>query len=220
MMDDISEIHMFDQTSLQNLLVVYSLYVFATASPGPSTMAIMATAMHRGRAAALAFAGGVITGSIFWATLAATGISVLLTAYAHAILAIKIAGGLYLLWLAWKSARSALRSDSPGNDKAPEELRARTLYTRGLMLHLTNPKSILAWIAIMALGLGKEGHTSTALAIIGGCAVLGIIIFGGYALVFSTAPMVRLYRRARRWIEGALAAAFAYAGLRLLLSRT
>jgi threonine/homoserine/homoserine lactone efflux protein len=31
--------------------------------------------------------------------------------------------------------------------------------------------------------------------------------------------MVRMYRRARRWIEGVLAAVFAVAGIRLLLSR-
>lgn len=31
--------------------------------------------------------------------------------------------------------------------------------------------------------------------------------------------MVRAYRRARRWIEGALAALFGLAGLRLLLER-
>jgi threonine/homoserine/homoserine lactone efflux protein len=31
--------------------------------------------------------------------------------------------------------------------------------------------------------------------------------------------MVRLYRRARRWIEGVLALSFGLAGLKLLLSR-
>jgi threonine efflux protein len=37
--------------------------------------------------------------------------------------------------------------------------------------------------------------------------------------VFSAAPMVRAYAWARRWIEAGLAAVFAAAGLRLLLSR-
>jgi threonine/homoserine/homoserine lactone efflux protein len=55
--------------------------------------------------------------------------------------------------------------------------------------------------------------------ILGGCLVLSVTIFCGYALVFSTASMVRLYRRARRGIEGVLALVFGFAGLRLLLSR-
>ena len=56
--------------------------------------------------------------------------------------------------------------------------------------------------------------------ILAGCAALSCTVFFGYAVLFSTAPMVRLYHRARRWIEGTLAAFFAFAGLRLLLSRS
>jgi len=51
--------------------------------------------------------------------------------------------------------------------------------------------------------------------ILGGCIVLSVTIFGGYALLFSAAPMVRLYREARKWIEGTIF--FRLAGLRLLL---
>ncbi|XKM38194.1 dihydrodipicolinate synthase family protein (plasmid) [Rhizobium ruizarguesonis] len=40
------------------------------------------------------------------------------------------------------------------------------------------------------------------------------------AVSFSTAPLVRFYRRARRWIEGTLAIFFGAAGIRLLLTRT
>ena len=41
----------------------------------------------------------------------------------------------------------------------------------------------------------------------------------GYAIVFSTSPMVALYRRCRRWIESLLTMFFAFAGIRMLLSR-
>ena len=55
--------------------------------------------------------------------------------------------------------------------------------------------------------------------IVSGCVLLGILVFGGYAIVFSTASMVALYARLRRWIEGALSAVFAVAGLTLLTLR-
>ena len=87
-------------------------------------------------------------------------------------------------------------------------------------MHLTNPKAVLAWIAIMSLGLRPDAPSHVLPAIVAGCAVLGVCVFVGYALVFSTAPMVRAYQKARRWIEGALALFFGYAGIRLLLSRT
>lgn len=45
------------------------------------------------------------------------------------------------------------------------------------------------------------------------------LVYWAYALLFSTAPMVRGYARARRWIEGMLGLMFAGAGLRLIFSR-
>lgn len=67
------------------IALVYGTYIVATASPGPSNMAIMGTAMRDGRLPALALTAGVITGSLFWAILAATGMSAVLAAYAQAL---------------------------------------------------------------------------------------------------------------------------------------
>lgn len=206
---------------LDQLLIVYATYLVATASPGPSNLAIMGVAMSRGRSAGLALAVGVVCGSMFWAVLAATGISAVLATFAEALFVLKIAGGLYLLYLAYKSARSAMRSDA-AQASEKQEVRAPThgaLYRRGLLLHLSNPKAILAWIAIMTLGLKPGAPTELLYMIVGGCALLGVVVFGGYALIFSTDVMVSAYRRARRWIEGALALLFGFAGLRLLAAR-
>lgn len=202
----------------RHLLVVYAAYLIAAASPGPSTMAIMGVAMEQGRARAAVLALGVVTGSMFWAALAATGLSTILAACAEAVFAIKAAGGLYLLYLACKSAKSALSTDA-GQAKSTPVVKKAALYRRGLLLHLSNPKAVLGWIAIMSLGARPDAPSYTFPAIIVGCAVLGLLINVGYALVFSTTPMGRAYRKTRRWIEGALAAIFGYAGIRLLLSR-
>ncbi|GKX35338.1 MAG: threonine efflux protein [Rhizobiaceae bacterium MnEN-MB40S] len=202
----------------QHLLLVYAAYLVAIASPGPSTMAIMGVAMNQGRAPAIALALGVVTGSLFWALLAATGISTILTAYAEALTAIKIAGGLYLLYLAWKSARSALTAD-PQPTKATAPGKTTAHYRRGLLLHLSNPKAVFGWMAIMALGLQPDSPAYTLSAVFAGCAVLGLTVNVGYAFMFSTALMGQVYRKSRRYVEGALAAIFGYAGLRLLFSR-
>ncbi|QCI68981.1 LysE family translocator [Phreatobacter stygius] len=206
---------------VQQIALVYAAYVIATASPGPSNMAIMGVAMSRGRVPALVLAAGVISGSIFWAGLAATGISAILASYANALTAIKIAGGLYLIYLGWKSARAAFSASKPAAVAEPAAGRPDfgRLYRRGLLMHLSNPKAVLAWIAIMSLGLKPDAPSSTLPMIVGGCALLGIVVFGGYALAFSTRPMVRLYQRARRGIEGTLALFFGLAGVRLLMSR-
>jgi threonine efflux protein len=204
-----------------HLLLVFTAYIVGAASPGPSNMRIMGVAMHQGRKPALMLAAGVISGSFFWGSMAATGVSAILLKFAEALFVLKIVGGAYLLFLALKAGRSALTSD----EKIEKTLAAAPaisgfgLYRRGLLMHLTNPKALLGWIATMTLGLGPQATTETVAIILAGCAVLSITIFCGYAIVFSTAPMIQGYRRARRWIEGTLALVFGAAGFKLLFSR-
>lgn len=205
--------------SLHDLLIVYTAYVIAVASPGPSNMAIMNAAMRHGRPAALAMAAGVVTMSAVWGTVAATGISTLLASYAHALTVLKVGGALYLLWLAWKAARSAATPDARVAVAAIAAPSLRASYRRGVLMHVGNPKAVLAWLAIMALGVRPDATPAAVAVAVAGCVALGVVVFAGYALLFSTAPMVRAYARARRWFEGALAIFFAGAGLRLLLSR-
>lgn len=207
--------------NLSQFLLVYAAYIIAAGSPGPSTMRIMGTAMHQGRQAALALSAGVVTGSVFWGVMAATGVSALLASYAQALVVLKILGGCYLLFLGFKAARGALSPEKPDSATAMANrpVSGLALYRRGLLMHLSNPKSILAWIALVTLGLGPDASTTDIMLILAGCAVLSVTIFCGYAVVFSTQPMVRIYRSARRGIEGVLAVSFGYAGLRLVLSR-
>lgn len=89
-----------------NLLLAYSTFANGTASPGPSNLAVMATAMNAGRKSALILALGIVSGSVAWGLLAAFGLSAVLATYSGALIAMKIIGGLYLLWLAARSARS------------------------------------------------------------------------------------------------------------------
>ena len=221
----IDRIHMWESVQMSfdfnHLLLVVTVYVIGAASPGPSNMRIMGVAMHQGRRPALMLAFGVISGSFFWGGMAATGISAILTTFAHAVIALKIVGGAYLLFLAIKAARSALTTDELMSKKAANAVSVSglKLYKQGLMMHLTNPKALLGWVATMTLGLGPQASTTTVAITLACCGVLSTTIFGGYALLFSTVPMVRAYRRARRGIEGTLALVFGVAGINLLLSR-
>jgi len=107
--------HEGSSVDLHHLLLVYTAYIIAAASPGPSNMRIMGTAMRQGRNAALLLAAGVVTGSVFWGVMAATGISAILARYAHALIVLKILGGVYLLFLAVKAARrAAVTNDDAG----------------------------------------------------------------------------------------------------------
>ncbi len=204
-----------------HLWLAWSAYLLMTISPGPSNMATMGIAMTTGRRDALTFAAGVMCGSCFWGVTAAMGLSTLLMGYAHGMSVLKFLGGLYLLWLGVKSARAAWRSGplalaaQPATASSP-----RQLYLRGLGLHLTNPKAILSWLSVVAVGLPPDATPAAVMVVVASCVILGVCVFTGYAIAFSSATARRVYTAARRPIESMFALMFGYAGLRLMLSRT
>ncbi len=189
-------------------------------SPGPNILAILGTSMSAGRSSGLALALGVASGSFCWAVLTATGLSALLASYAVALTIIKVFGGLYLLWLAYKAFRAAAsRHDIEVQKLGGKDMTVRNYYLRGLVIQMTNPKAALAWIAVISLGLQAEAPNWVAAVIVAGTTVLSIVIHAVYALAFSSAPMVRAYGKARRTIQGVLGAFFVFAGVKLLSSR-
>lgn len=203
-----------------HLLLAYTAYFIGAASPGPSNLAIMSIATKHGRKPALTFALGVMSGSLFWAMIAMLGIAATLLAYAQFLIAIKLFGGAYLLWLALKSGRSALRparitKSIPADAGGMPSL--KRLYLRGTLMHLTNPKAILGWVSVVALSSTPDG--AMPIAVVPGCVVLGLTVFCGYAMLFSTLTARRVYLRIRRWLDGCLAVVFGAASWQLLTSR-
>ncbi|MBL0374763.1 LysE family translocator [Rhizobium sp. KVB221] len=205
---------------LPHLSVAWMAYFIAVISPGPAVVALINASISRGRNAGMAFATGVMTGSLCWACLSAIGLAALLAAYAEFLIVLKIAGGLYLLYLAWKSFKSAASADAGAFGKANgAEESLHRLYFKGLALHLTNPKAALVWISLVSLGLPAGAPASLIAVYVAGCFVIGMLSLNAFALMFSAPPVVAAYRKARRYIEATMGAFFAFAGIKMLLAK-
>ena len=205
---------------LPGIALAYTAFLLSIISPGPNILAIMGTSISVGRSSGLALALGVASGSFCWAVLTATGLSALLASYAVALTIIKGVGGFYLLWLADSAFQAAAsRHDIDARTLGGKDMTVRGHYLRGLVIQMTNPKAALAWIAIISLGLQAEAPNWVVAVIVAGTTVLSIVIHAVYALAFSSTPMVRVYGKARRTIQGALGAFFVFAGVKLLSSR-
>lgn len=102
--------------------------------------------------------------------MAATGVSAILLQFTQALFVLKIVGGAYLLFLALKAGRSALTPDEQIEKAlaAAPTVSGFGLYRRGLLMHLTNPKALLGWIATMTLGLGPQATPETVVIILAG----------------------------------------------------
>jgi len=202
---------------ISQMLPTVVTYAVLTASPGPGNMAIGAVAARHGRRPGLTYAAGLLAGGFVWAVLAATGVSTLLVAATGLLTALKILCAAVLFWLAWKSMRTAFRgnhlTEAPDRDDAPNWL---VLARRGFLMQVSNPKAVITWTAVMAVGLHAGSRPAVLFVTIGICEILGMTIFAAYALMFSIGVVARGYRRAYRWVEGALGIVFTAAGIRLL----
>ena len=105
-------------------------------TPGPNMIYLISRSISQGRTAGLISLGGVATGFLFYVFSAAFGITALLVAVPFAYDALRFAGALYLLWLAWQAVRPGGRS--PFQVKELPKDSPKKLFMMGLM---TNPVS-------------------------------------------------------------------------------
>ncbi len=201
-----------------NLVLAWSIHAVALMTPGPNVLAVVGTAMGSGRRPALAMSLGMATGTALWSTMTVVGLGALIAAYAGAVIAIKIYGALYLASLAIRSFRSAATAKGDPSTRALAGSPG-TLYRRGLILQMSNPKAALSWIATVTIGLGGSAPVPVALCFIAVAVAISAVIHAAYSLTFSTRPAVALYLAARRWIEGLLGVLFAFAAFKLATSR-
>lgn len=190
-------------------------WMVAGGSPGPATLTISGTAMEHGRRAGLTVAAGIVCGSAIWGIAAGLGLSAVMVANAWVMEAVRIAGALYLLWLALKSARSAWRGTAVAQPRAAH----RHLFAKGLLLHLTNPKAILSWGSIYAITLAPDAGPGAVWSLFALLSAGSMTVFFGYGALFALPPVARAYARTRRLFDTVFALLFGAASLKLLTLR-
>ncbi|OUS04416.1 amino acid transporter [Rhodobacterales bacterium 52_120_T64] len=204
--------------TLIELAVILGFWVIALASPGPATLAIAGTAMASGRRTALSLAAGVATGSATWGLAAALGLGTVMIANAWVLEILRYVGAAYLFWLALKSLRSALQPRT--GTAQPLRIRsAKSAYTKGLMIHLTNPKAILFWGALFAVVISPTAPVRDIIVVGLSCVAVSTFVFISYALIFSTERAMSVYVKLGRWFDGVFATLFGAASLKILTTK-
>jgi len=129
------------------LLAFAAAGVLLAATPGPDMALFLSRTLAGGRPHGFAALAGAMTGLLVHTFAAALGLSALLAASARAYDAVKFAGALYLLYLAYGALRhgAALRLEGQGG--AGGGL-ARS-YLTGLLINLTNPKIVLFFVTFL-----------------------------------------------------------------------
>ncbi|MCB1370000.1 MAG: LysE family translocator, partial [Rhodobacteraceae bacterium] len=130
------------------ILLPFTLAVVVIAlTPGPDMTFFLGRALTQGRAAGLAAVAGAGTGLLVHTLLVSLGVSALIVAAPTLFTALKVAGALYLLWLAAQAIRrgsALLLPREPGS--------ARSLagtWASGVAVNILNPKVALFFLTFL-----------------------------------------------------------------------
>ena len=158
------------------------------AAVGPISLLVIRRTLAEGRAVGLASGMGVATADGTYGAIAAFGLTAVTDLLIDWRRVLGIVGGLFLLWLAWRTFRSVPREAAPEDAGRRRGLPGAYLSLLGLTL--TNPMTILSFAALF-VGLGVTGGD------LGGAMLLTLGVFAGSALwwVVLTAAVAALRTR-------------------------
>ncbi|PRC91818.1 LysE family translocator [Solimicrobium silvestre] len=119
----------------------------ATFSPGPGVLLAISTSVTLGARRTLYSSAGNALGVFIVATVAITGLGLLLQTSTMAFSVLKIIGAGYLIYLGVRQWRSKAAAAQPKTTTAIASTRSK-VFLHGLLVALTNPKAILFFTAI------------------------------------------------------------------------
>jgi threonine/homoserine/homoserine lactone efflux protein len=201
-----------------SLLVIALAFFVVAVTPGPANISNAIIAMSMGRATSLIYGAGLSAGLVIWGIVAASGLGAVLQSSVYLLTILKLLGGLYLLWLAYSTARTSFRLEEQHQRPISAEMEATKWFFRGFVLNISNPKTVIAWLAALSVGLDSGDGISALLVAVVVCVVVGFATNAMYSLVFSVRGMMQIYQRISHWINRLAAAFFAIAGLGLIRS--
>lgn len=198
---------------MTSLLTFAAIAFGMVLTPGPNMIYLISRSIAQGRGAGLISLGGVALGFVLYMLCAAFGITALVMAVPFAYDAIRIAGALYLLWLAWQAVR-------PGG-RSPFEVRSlpvdgpRKLFLMGFLTNLLNPKIAVMYLSLLPQFIDPAQGSILGQALVLGTAQIVISVFVNAIIAISAASIaVFLTRRptfavVQRWMMGTVLAGLA-----------
>lgn len=154
-------------------------------APGPDNIFVLTQSALNGRLSGVVVMLGLCTGILFHTAAVAFGVAIIFQASAFAFTALKTIGACYLLYLAWQVFRAKPEQiemkDSPKHNFG-------TLYRRGVIMNITNPKVSIFFLAFLPqFADPQRGSISLQMIALGGVFIVStILVFGAVALIGGT----------------------------------
>jgi threonine/homoserine/homoserine lactone efflux protein len=182
-------------------------------TPGPNMIYLISRSISQGPAAGMVSLGGVALGFVFYMLCAAFGITALLFAVPFAYDALRFAGAIYLLWLAWQVIKPNGRSPFQARELPVDG--PRKLFAMGFVTNLLNPKIAMLYLALLPQFIDPAAGSVLWQSVVFGTIQI-VISVSVNAMIALTAGSITGYLAdrpmwfvAQRWLMGTVLAGFA-----------
>ena len=204
------------------ILSVAAIWAVAAITPGPNTILVTRYCLTAPRHIAIAAAAGTITGTFCWGAAGWLGINVLFQAAPFAYLALKIIGGLYLIWLGlrifWNFRKKQLQNAADMAISTPS-ISMSAAYRMGLATNLANPKSALFVASLFAATMPAGTPWMYGLLAIVVMLAVSTVYYTILIGLITHRAVARAYLKAQRKIDLVVGTIFVGFGTRMLLSQ-
>lgn len=187
------------------------------ASPGPSFVFVTRTAIAQSRRDGVAAAIGMGAGGMFYGALGLLGVQAVLAQAEFLYMVMKIAGGLYLLWLAiclWRTAHRQIVISVQSNEHS---LSLGRSFLMAAATQMSNPKAAIVYGSIFAAFLPAQVPLWTFAVLL---PAIFLVEAGWYtlvAIIFSANRPRKAYLHWKDWFDRTAGVVMGALGLRLLI---
>ncbi|MFT4021975.1 MAG: LysE family translocator [Acinetobacter sp.] len=206
---------MFD--ALIPLFSITAALMLGAMSPGPSFVHVVQISVSKSRQHGLFTAMGTGTGAAILGLMAVMGLQALLLAIPSAYLILKIGGGLYLLWLAYKILKHAKEPVAVDSADKPMMTYAQA-YRLGLLTQLSNPKTAVVLASIFTALLPQDIPAYYYVVLPAICFVIDAGWYTLVTLLFSAAKPRAIYLKTKTLIDRLAGGVITILGLKLIFS--
>jgi threonine/homoserine/homoserine lactone efflux protein len=165
-------------------------------TPGPNMAYLALVSATHGRRVGWTFLAGVALGLALMGLAAAVGLAVLIESHPLAFQALRWAGVLYLIYLAFDTWR-----DEEGAGDIPKG----RYFTRGLVTNLLNPKAALFYLTVLPEFLPSGGGLTPNLVLVGVYVLVASLVHAAIVLAAGAANVWLAQPERTRGLRRALA---------------
>ncbi len=169
--------------------ILYAITVFvASIIPGPSMLLALTHGLKYGAKNSIATALGNMTASMIQATIAITGLGLLLTTSTAIFIVIKYVGALYLIYLGMKLFKTPfhIATEHPSITK---KVSSKKLFNESFIIAASNPKALIFFTALFPQFINEAQNNLIHFTLL--VVVLGIIAFTCMMLYSTSAYLIK-----------------------------